>query len=102
MILEIILAIISSITTITVITVQVRTTKSDKRTERRAIRREEESRLSMAMMGANCSLSLVTAKALTNQKLNGDVGEAMRAAETVQKDYQSFLQRVAAESVAKI
>ena len=100
--IDIIVAVIGSITSLTVIVFQIRVAKNQKAANVRALRREEESRLSMALMGATCSLGIVTAKALTNQKLNGNVEEAMEQAEDAQKEYQGFLQRVTAASVAKI
>lgn len=72
------------------------------RAERRATRRAEESRLSMDLMAANCALALVTAKKLTGMHTNGDVEEAMEAAKEAQKQYTDFLQRQAANQVAKV
>lgn len=72
------------------------------RTERRAARRAEESRLSMELMSANCALALTTAKKLAGMHTNGDVEEAMEAAKTAQGRYVDFLQQQAAEQVAKV
>lgn len=72
------------------------------RTERRAARRAEESRLSMDLMAANCALALVTAKKLAGMHTNGDVEEAMEAAKEAQEQYTDFLQRQAANQVAKV
>ena len=71
------------------------------RTERRAVRRAEESRLSMELMSANCKLGVVTAKAVTHQHVNGDVEAAMEAAKEAQKKYDDFLRSLAAAQATK-
>ena len=53
-------------------------------------------------MAANCALALVTAKKLTGMHTNGDVEEAMEAAKEAQEQYTDFLQRQAANQVAKV
>ena len=68
----------------------------------RAARRATESRLAMDLMYATCSLSLTTAKKLAGQHTNGDVEEAMRAAETARTAYIGFVRSEAAHSVSKI
>ena len=70
--------------------------------EARAARRATESRLAMDLMYATCSLSLTTAKKLAGQHTNGDVEEAMRAAETARTAYIGFVRSEAAHSVSKI
>ena len=72
------------------------------RAERRAARRAEESRLSMDLMAANCALALVTAKKLTGMHTNGDVEEAMEAAEAARTAYIGFVRSEAAHNVSKI
>ena len=56
----------------------------------------------MDLMYATCSLSLTTAKKLAVQHTNGDVEEAMRAAETARTAYIGFVRSEAAHSVSKI
>ena len=56
----------------------------------------------MDLMYATCSLSLTTAKKLAGQHTNGDVEEAMEAAKEAQEQYTDFLQRQAANQVAKV
>lgn len=77
-------------------------TDESTRAEGRAIRRAEESRLSMELMSANCKLGLVTAKAVTGQHTNGDVEEAMTSARDAQEKYNDFLFAVAARQTAKV
>lgn len=76
--------------------------KADKEhTERREARRSEETRLSMELANATCKCALVTAKAVTNQHLNGDVEDAMQEAEEAQGKYQAFIVATAAKQCAK-
>ena len=77
------------------------TRRERQRVERRAARRAEESRLSMDLMSANCALALTTAKKLAGMHTNGDVEEAMTAAREAQEAYTKFIQRQAADQVAK-
>lgn len=72
-----------------------------RRSDTRAARRAEESLLSMELMGATCALSVVTAKAVTHQHVNGDVEAAMREAENARKNYAAFVERLAAHQVVK-
>ena len=67
----------------------------------RSERRAEESRLSMQMMSATLQLSVVTANALTGGHNNGNVQAAKEAAEKAEREYQEFLQRVAATAINK-
>lgn len=77
--------------------------KADReRAERRAALRAQESQLSMEMMSANNALTLIIAKKLTGQHTNGDVEEAMSAAQKAQHDYQSFLEQTTARQMAKV
>ena len=73
-----------------------------KRTEARAQRREKESRLAMELMYATCSLSLTTAKKLAGLHTNGDVEEAMTAADSAKEAYVDFVRDEAARNFSKI
>ena len=53
-------------------------------------------------MYANCALALTTAKKLAGQHTNGDVEEAMEAAEAAQTAYIDFVRSEAAHNVSKI
>ena len=66
--------------------------------ERHAAVRAEESRLSMEFMSASCKLGVVTAKAVTGQHTNGDVEEAMQAA---QNRYYNFINSTAAKQIIR-
>lgn len=80
---------------------EVRATKDRKRSERRAVLRAEESRLSMQLMDANCQLSEVTANALTNGHNNGNVEAAKKAAAKAKTEYYEFLKKTSAETMYK-
>ena len=56
----------------------------------------------MDLMYANCALALTTAKKLAGQHTNGDVEEAMEAAEAAQTAYIDFVRSEAAHNVSKI
>lgn len=85
--------------------IAARTAKSveneQKQTAARAEKRAKESELSMELMYATCSLSLVTAKKMSGQHTNGDVEEAMERAKKAKKDYRSFVQSTAAKDFAE-
>ena len=74
--------------------------KERKDVEERAEARRKESLLSMELMNATCKLCMITAKKLTDQKLNGDVKEAMDAAGEAQRNYDAFIRRVACKVVS--
>ena len=75
---------------------------SAKRAESRSQRREKESRLAMELMYATCSLSLTTAKKLAGQHTNGDVEEAMTAADSAKEAYVDFVRDEAAHQFSKV
>lgn len=72
-----------------------------KRVDARAQRRAEESRLSMRMMDASLELGVATALAVENHRMNGEMAAAKKAAAEAQADYKLFVERVAAEQLAK-
>ena len=82
-------ALIAGAATVLAAGAEYRSRKSARRAEARAARRATESRLT-------------TAKKLAGQHTNGDVEEAMRAAETARTAYIGFVRSEAAHSVSKI
>jgi adenylosuccinate synthase len=56
--------------------------------------RNEGSLIQMEMAQTNLDLAKVTAKAVLNQKCNGDVEEAMKRAREVEARYDEYLRRV--------
>ena len=87
---------------VAVAVIETRNKKCRARTEARARRRAEESQLSMELMSATCKLATATAKAVTGQHTNGDVEDALEAAQKAQEAYDTFLARVTARQVAKV
>ena len=57
--------------------------------------RAEGAILQLEMTQAELKLSKVTAKAVMNQKLNGDVEDAMRWVQSVEIKYQDYTRRMA-------
>lgn len=99
---EVICALIAGAASLLAATAEVRSRRSIKRDEHRAERRAKESRLAMDLMYASCALSLTTAKKLAGMHTNGDVEEAMAAAEKAQGAYQSFARDEAAKNFTKL
>ena len=95
-------SLLSAAAVIIVAVIETRNSKSRKRTEARAARRAEESRLSMELMSATCKLATVTAKAVTEHKTNGDVEEALEAAGQARQEYEEFKTQLAAGQLAKV
>lgn len=56
----------------------------------------------MELMYANCSLSLTTAKKLAGLHTNGDVEEAMTAADNAKEAYVNFVRDEAARNFSKV
>lgn len=98
---EVICAAIAAVATIVSAWIAVSTKRQNKKIDERAERRAMESRLSMDLMYASCALSLTTAKKLANMHTNGDVEEAMDAAENAQKAYIDFVRNEAARTITK-
>ena len=99
---EVLCALIAGAATVLAAVAEYRSLKSARRAEARAARRATESRLAMDLMYASCSLSLTTAKKLAGQHTNGDVEEAMAAAEAARTAYIGFVRSEAAHNVSKI
>ena len=70
--------------------------------EARAAVREQESRLSMDMMGATSELADVIAIAVSGGHVNGNVEAARERAKIARDNYHAFLHEQAAHNVAKI
>ena len=95
-------SLLSAAAVVLVAIIETRNGQSRKRTEARAARRAEESRLSMEMMFATCKLATVTAKAVTGHKTNGDVEDALDESDRAQGQYEDFKTQLAAQQVAKV
>ena len=99
--IEVFCAAISAVAAIIVAIIERRNYAQNKRIEERAEKRAQESRLSMDLMYANCALSLTTAKKLANMHTNGDVEEAMSAAQKAQDAYNRFILDTASHTITK-
>lgn len=64
--------------------------------------RAEETRLAMTMNSATLKLCVVTANALTGGHNNGNVEQAKEAAQKAEAEYDAFVQRLAANQMAKL
>jgi hypothetical protein len=73
-----------------------------KRTEAKSEARRKESLLSMELMNATCQLCMITAKKITDQKINGDLKCAMDAASKAQQNYDTFIRQEACKIVANL
>ena len=93
---------ISAAALIIVAVIETRNNREFKRTAKRAARRAEESRLSMALMSSTCELSLETVKALRDGHTNGTLEGHVERAETALENYDNFLKKEAADAVSKI
>lgn len=102
-------AIITGVFGVVVTVIEVRASRDRKEAKKReeALRRHEqqraeETRLAMALNSATLQLCIVTANALTGGHNNGNVERAKEAARKAEADYDAFVQRLAANQVAKL
>lgn len=95
-------ALISAIATVVVALIEIRAAQDRKRTEARAARREEESRLSMDLMLTTSEMTDVLCIALQGGQINGNVEEARKKGKDAREAYRAFLRNQAAHQVAKI
>lgn len=94
--------IIPALAAIIVAIIEVRGQMDRKRTEQRAQRRAQESRLSMDMMFSTSEMCDVLCIALQGGQINGNVEQARRQAEQARNAYKSFLRDQAATQVSKV
>lgn len=94
--------IIPAIAAIIVAIIEVRGQIDRKRTEQRAARRAQESRLSMDLMFSTSEMCDVLCIALQGGQVNGNVEAARNAAQKARDAYKSFLRDQAATQVSKV
>lgn len=99
--------VIPAVATIVVAIIELRSQREQKQTkkfreemQKSSELRAEESRCSMQMMYATMQLSIVTSNALTGGHNNGNVEQARVEAQKAEAEYQHFLQKVAANTIA--
>ena len=90
-----------AVAAIIVAIIEVRGQRDRKRTEARAERRAQESRLSMDLMFSTSEMCDVLCIALQGGKVNGNVEAAREQAKKAREAYQSFLREQAATQVSK-
>lgn len=95
-------ALIGAIATVLVAVIEFRSQRDRKRAEARAVRREQESRLSMDLMLATSEMTDVLCIALQGGKINGNVDEARKKGKNAREAYRTFLREQAAHQVAKL
>ena len=76
--------------------------RSQKNTEAMALRRSRENLLSMRFMSANTDLSVVTALAVQNCEVNGQLDAALAAAKNAQKAYCDYIDELGAAAIAGV
>jgi hypothetical protein len=91
--------IISAITAIGVAVLGYYLQRQSVRTDKREELKAEGALIQLEMTQAELKLSKVTAKAVMNQKLNGDVEEAMNWVRDVEIKYADYLRRVQCNEV---
>ena len=94
-------SLVAGVFSVIICIIEVRGARDRKRTDARAQTRAKESRLSMKLANATAKLGVVTAKAVTHQHVNGDVEDAIRAAQQAQEEYQAFVEEIASTHVTK-
>lgn len=95
-------ALIGAVATVLVALIELRSQRDRKRAEARAVRREQESRLSMDLMLATSEMTDVLCIALQGGKINGNVDEARKKGKDAREAYRAFLREQAAHQVAKM
>ena len=95
-------ALIGAVATVLVALIELRSQRDRKRAEARAVRREQENRLSMDLMLATSEMTDVLCIALQGGKVNGNVDEARQKGRDAREAYRAFLREQAAHQVAKL
>lgn len=75
--------------------------EEQERVNRRAEQRAKEGRLQLAMLNANCQLTVGVAMALKRGHCNGEVEAGLAAIEKTTKDYEQFLEGIAIDHIAR-
>lgn len=95
-------ALIAALASIVVAVIELRASRDRKRSEARAERREQESRLSMDLMLSTSEMTDVLCIALQGGTINGNVEEARKKGKDAREAYRAFLRNQAAHQVAKL
>lgn len=98
---DIICAAISALAALSCTFVSVRSSKNQKRADKRAELRASESRLMLDMINANSKLTIGTAVAIKNGKSNGEIEKGLQAVKECEDKYEKFLQEIAIQHLTK-
>ena len=99
---EIVLAVLNASTLILVAIIQSNSSKTKKVEEERYQRRLQHEKLSIELMQCDCKLSVLTAKKIAGEHINGDLEKAIDATEQSYANYVDFVNKEMACQVAKI
>lgn len=69
--------------------------------DRRAEQRAREGRLQLAMIDANCKLTVGVAMALKRGHCNGEVEQGLAAIQKTQREYEQFLEGIGIDHITR-
>ena len=75
--------------------------EEQERINRRAEQRAKEGRLQLAMIDANCKLTVGVAMALKRGHCNGEVEQGLAAVQKTQHDYEQFLEGIGIDHITR-
>lgn len=97
-----VLGILNASTLILVALINTNNAKEKKKEEERYQLRLQHEKLSMELMQCDCKLSVLTAKKIAGEHINGDLEKAIDATEQSYANYVDFVNKEMACQVAKI
>ena len=97
-----VLGILNASTLILVALINTNNAKEKKKEEERYQLRLQHEKLSMELMQCDCKLSVLTAKKIAGEHINGDLEKAIDATEQSYANYVDFVNEEMACQVAKI
>ena len=98
---SVVAAVISAIAAVMVAKINTRQEKQNREINAHNERREKEAVLSGKMVAALCSLSNVTAEAVRDGHVNGNLEAAQQKAEQAEEEYEQFLKSIALQDLTK-
>ena len=100
---EVICAALTGFCAIVCAVIASQASKREKRekAERRAEQRAKEGRLQLAMIDANCKLTVGVAMALKRGHCNGEVEQGLAAIQKTQRDYEQFLEGIGIDHITR-
>ena len=75
--------------------------EEQERINRRAEQRAKEGRLQLAMIDANCKLTVGVAMALKRGHCNGEVEQGLAAIQKTQREYEQFLEGIGIDHITR-